>query len=89
VRSDAMPGLQNSSEQTPEGSMTGYVKQLEKWLCATKNQAVVRSCYMLENETNYSDILIIITPELVSINQSSESFDMYPKFFVPPTSHPT
>lgn len=31
-----LPGLQNSSEQTPEGSMTGCIKQLEKWLCATK-----------------------------------------------------
>lgn len=44
---------------------------------------MVSSCYLLENETNCSDILIMITPEVVLVSQSSRTFDMYPKLFVP------
>lgn len=47
------------------------------------------SCDPLENETNYSDMLIMITPEVVLISQSCESFDTCPKLFVPSISHPT
>lgn len=47
------------------------------------------SCDPLENETNYSDMLIMITPEIVLIRQSCERSDMCPKLFVPSISHPT
>lgn len=89
MRFDPIIWAADSSEQTPEGLMTGYIKQLEKWLCSTKHQAAVSSCYLLENETNYSDMLIMITPEIVLISWSSESFNVYPMLFVPSISHPT